>query len=87
MFYVPHMLFKIWESGKVNGIISGLHQSEALVQEEERITRQGFLVHKMNTRCNTFGFGFPFSRIKSLTDYGTFPETIKHGKSLNIFGH
>ena len=63
MFYVPHMLFKIWESGKVNGIISGLHQSEALVQEEERLTRQGFLVHKLNTRCNTFFSGSKDLRI------------------------
>jgi len=36
IFYVPHALFKVAEGGKVAGIISGLHQTEAEIHDEER---------------------------------------------------
>ena len=26
MFYVPHLIFKSWEGGKVQGIVAGLNQ-------------------------------------------------------------
>ena len=26
LFYLPHLLFKMWEGGKIKNIISGLHQ-------------------------------------------------------------
>jgi len=39
MFYAPHILFKMWEEGKVQGIMNGLHQPEALIEEEDRLPR------------------------------------------------
>ena len=39
VFYVPHVLFKIAEGGKVSGIISGLHQTEAVIHDQMRVER------------------------------------------------
>ena len=39
VFYVPHVLFKIAEGGKVSGIISGLHKAEAVIHDEMRVER------------------------------------------------
>ena len=36
VFYVPHALFKVFEGGKVAGIISGLHQKAAELDDEQR---------------------------------------------------
>ena len=38
MFYVPHVLFKIAEKGKVSGVIAGLHNW--ILDDEERGTKE-----------------------------------------------
>ncbi len=30
LFYLPHLLFKMWEGGKIRNVISGLHQARKL---------------------------------------------------------
>ena len=42
-FYLPHMLLKLVEGGKVAGIISGLHQREGELHDEERGERHAKL--------------------------------------------
>ena len=42
-FYTPHMLLKLVEGGKVAGIISGLHQRESELHDEERSGRHAKL--------------------------------------------
>ena len=40
MFYVPHLIFKSWEGGKVQGIVAGLNQVQGQEGLEYRVTHQ-----------------------------------------------
>jgi len=53
LFYVPHALFKVAEGGKVGGIISGLHQTEAEVHDDERGGRHKILAKYFMKCVNT----------------------------------
>ena len=53
VFYVPHVLLKYAEGGKVAGIISGLHQKEAELHDEERGGRHAKLARYVVKCVNT----------------------------------
>ncbi|TRY68309.1 hypothetical protein TCAL_03015 [Tigriopus californicus] len=40
-FYVPHLIFKLWEGGKVKNIISGLHQ--CIIDRKDRCEKERIL--------------------------------------------
>ena len=53
VFYFPHSLFKMAEGGKVSGIISGLHQTEAVILDQTRVNRYTFLSKYVAKTLNT----------------------------------
>jgi len=54
MFYIPHLLFKKWEHGKIIGIISDLHESSSVIQEEgEREPKYQALARYFTRTINT----------------------------------
>ena len=53
LFYAPHALFKVFEGGKVSGIISGLHQKAAELHDEERSGAHGKLAKYFVKNINT----------------------------------
>ena len=56
LFYLPHILLKLVEGGKVAGIISGLHQREAELHDEERGGRHARLAKYVVKCVNTHNF-------------------------------
>jgi len=51
LFYAPHMLHKIWEGGKVQGIISGLNS--LMIDKADRRNKQRILAHYLVDNLNT----------------------------------
>jgi len=51
LFYAPHLLCKIWEGGKVNGIISGLNA--IVIDRSERKSKQRILAQYLVDNLNT----------------------------------
>ena len=56
LFYLPHLLLKLVEGGKVAAIISGLHQREGELQDEERGGREARLAKYLVKCVNTHNF-------------------------------
>jgi len=51
LFYFPHLLYKTWEGGKMNGIISGLHQ--IILDRDDRVSRQRTLARYLRDSMHT----------------------------------
>lgn len=61
-FYVPHMIWKNWEDGKMRMITDGL-RGVLTIPSEERASRQSRLVHYINKSLkmhNSYAFGYFF---------------------------
>ena len=51
LFYIPHMLCKAWEGGKISGIISGLNSM--VIDRTERSSKQKVLAQYLVDNLNT----------------------------------
>ncbi len=54
MFYMPHLIFKMWEGGKVNGIIAGLNQ--LILDKRDRVDKEKVLAQYVVDSLNTHNF-------------------------------
>ena len=51
LFYTPHLLFKMWEGGKVKGILGGLNT--IIMERNDRFSRQRTLANYFVESLNT----------------------------------
>jgi len=54
LFYVPHMIFKAWEGGKVRNIIAGLNR--LILDKRERSGKEKMLAHYVIESMNTHNY-------------------------------
>ncbi len=54
MFYLPHLLFKAWEGGKVKNIIAGLNQ--LILNKQERADKEKILATYFVESLHTHNF-------------------------------
>ena len=54
LFYIPHLLFKIWEGGKIKNVIAGLNQ--LVLDKDNRVNKEKTLAQYVVESMNTHNF-------------------------------
>lgn len=54
LFYLPHLIFKTWEGGKINGIVAGLNQ--LIMDKSHRADKEKVLAQYVVDSLNTHNF-------------------------------